>query len=78
MTAAMNDTPPEVERLYHQMLMARSNEERFMMGIGMFETARKFVLASLPPDASPRQVRQHLLQSFYGLSLDELEETQTT
>ena len=72
----MTDTPPEVEKLYHQMLMARSNEERFMMGIGMFETARKFVLASLPPDATPRQIRQHLAQRFYGLSLDELEKAQ--
>jgi hypothetical protein len=72
----MTDTPPEVEELYQKMLMARSNEERFMMGIGMFETARKFVLASLPPDASPRQVREHLLQRFYGLSLESLERAQ--
>lgn len=72
----MTDTPPEVGKLYQQMLMARSNEERFMMGIGMFETARKFVLASLPPDATPRQIRQHLAQRFYGLSLDELEKAQ--
>ena len=72
----MTDTPPEVELLYHQMLMARSNEERFMMGIGMFETARKFVLATLPPDATPRQVRQHLLRRFYGLSLEDLEREQ--
>lgn len=72
----MTDTPPEVQKLYEQMLMARSNEERFMMGIGMFETARKFVLASLPPDATSREVRQHLLQRFYGLSLDELERAQ--
>ena len=72
----MTDTPPEVEEIYRKMLMARSNEERFMMGIGMFETARKFVLASLPPDASPRQVREHLLQRFYGLSLESLERAQ--
>jgi len=70
----MTDTPPDVEKLYEQMLMARSNEERFLMGIGMFETARKFVLASLPPDASPRDVRRHLLQRFYGLSLENLEQ----
>ena len=73
----MTDTPPEVEEIYRKMLMARSNEERFMMGIGMFETARKFVLASLPPDASPRQVRQHLLQRFYGLNLESLEQAQS-
>ena len=73
----MTDTPPEVEKLYQQMLMARSNEERFMMGIGMFETARKFVLASLPPDATPREMRQHLLQRFYGLNLEDLERAQT-
>jgi len=72
----MTDTSPEVERLYREMLMARSNEERFMMGISMFETARRFVLASLPVDASPREVRRHLLQRFYGLEIGELERAQ--
>lgn len=72
----MTDTSPEVEKIYQEMLMARSNEERFMMGIGMFETARKFVLASLPPDASPREVRRHLLLRFYGLNLESLEQAQ--
>lgn len=28
--------------------------------------ARKFVLASPPPGASPREVRRHLPQRFYG------------
>ncbi len=44
----MTDTPPEIAKLVHQKLMARSPEERFLMGIRMFDAARDVVLASLP------------------------------
>jgi hypothetical protein len=31
----MNDTPPEVEKLVREMMMARSGEERLLMGSAM-------------------------------------------
>ena len=44
----MNDTPPEVERMLREKFMARSGEERFVMGALMFDSAREMVKASLP------------------------------
>jgi hypothetical protein len=62
----MNDTPPEVEVLFREMMMARSPQERMRMAASMFETARALALSSLPPDASEWDKRRHLMRRFYG------------
>jgi hypothetical protein len=62
----MTDTPPEIAELVRQKLMARSNEERFMMGIRSFEAMREIVLASLPKDLPPQELRRLLYQRIYG------------
>jgi hypothetical protein len=67
----MTDTPPEVEHLYREMLMKRSNEERFIMGIGMCEAARAMVLASLPKDLSESEIRVQLFLRYYGNDFDD-------
>jgi hypothetical protein len=43
----MNDTPPEIATVYREMLMARSGQERFRMGLEMFELARAMMLVGL-------------------------------
>ncbi len=53
----MNDTTPAVEDLHRDRLMARSNEERFKMGVSMCQTARTIVWSSLPEDLSPAERR---------------------
>jgi hypothetical protein len=50
------------------MLMARSNEERFMMGVRSFDAAREIVLASLPKDLPPEELKRRLYQRIYGES----------
>ena len=62
----MNDTSPEVAELVRQKLMARSPEERFAMGAAMFESAREMVLASLPKDQPPLELRRRLFERIYG------------
>lgn len=62
----MNDTPPEIADLVRQRIMSRSPEERFMMGVRSFEAAREIVLASLPPDLPPRELKRRLYQRIYG------------
>jgi len=37
-----------------------------LMGADMFETARAFVLASLPPGLPPQELRRRLCERFYG------------
>lgn len=69
----MNDTPPEIERKYLEMLMERSGEERLKMGCSMYSTARALVEASVlekDPLASPAAVRQALFLRFYGHEFD--------
>jgi len=46
--------------------MARSGEERFLMGVRMFEAARAMALASLPDSLSPEELKRRLFQRLYG------------
>ena len=69
----MNDTPPEMEARYRDMLMQRSGEERLKMGCVMRETARALVEASIreqDPQATPEAVRKGLFLRFYGHEFD--------
>jgi hypothetical protein len=68
----MTDTPPEVERLYREMLMQRSNEERFIMGVRMCDAARAIVMASLPKDLSESEIRVQLFLRYYCTDFDEI------
>ena len=65
----MTDTPPEIAELVRQKLMARSGEERFLMGVQMFDAAREMILASLPEGLSTEQLKQRLFQRVYGQPL---------
>jgi len=62
----MNDTSPVAERIVRERMMAFSGEERFLMGAGMFESARTMVLASAPRGMSGSDLRSFLLRRFYG------------
>jgi hypothetical protein len=66
----MSDTPPEIERMLRDKLMARSGEERFIMGAEMFDSALEMVKASLPKDLSETEQRQRLFKRVYGKDLD--------
>jgi len=62
----MNDTSPEIAELVRQKLMTRSGEERFLMGVRMFDAARAMVLASLPAGLSAEELKRQLFQRLYG------------
>lgn len=66
----MTDTLPEIERIMRDKLMARSGEERFVMGAQMFDSAREMVKASLPPDLSEMEQRRQLFKRIYGMEID--------
>jgi hypothetical protein len=55
------------------MLMARSPEERFLMGIRMCESARATVLASLPAALSPAERKVALMRRYYSSDFSEEE-----
>lgn len=64
----MNDTSPEVEQMFRARIMARSGAERFVMGSRMFDAARQMVLASLPRDLPPPELKRRLFERIYGIS----------
>ena len=69
----MNDTSPEMEQCFREMLMARSGEERLTMGCSMHATAKALVRAAIlqnNPDATPKQIRHDLFLRFYGQDFD--------
>jgi hypothetical protein len=61
----MKDTSKEIEEKYRQMLMAKSGAERVKMGVSMFETAKKFVEASLPEGLSQEERRKAMIKRIY-------------
>ena len=65
----MTDTSPEIAEIVRQKLMARSGEERFLMGVRMFDAARAMALASLPAGLSAEELRRQLFQRLYGQPL---------
>ena len=65
----MNDTSPEIAELVRRKLMARSGEERFLMGVQSFEAARAMILASLPAELSQEELKGQLFQRLYGQPL---------
>ena len=68
----MNDTAPEIEQKVYEMIMARTGEERFMMGIRSFEVARAIVLASLPKDLSQDELKHRLFERIYGAAIEDV------
>ena len=65
----MTDTSLEIAEFVRQKIMARTSEERFVMGALMFDAARDMVMVSLPKGLSPDQRKRHLFQRFYGQPL---------
>ncbi len=62
----MTDTPPEIAEMMRSRLMARCGAERFRMGVGMFEAARRMALASLPAGLSDAERKRRLFERIYG------------
>jgi hypothetical protein len=65
----VTDTSPEIERMVRNKIMARSGEERFIIGAEMFDSAREMVKASLPKNLSETERRRLLFKRIYGKEL---------
>jgi len=62
----MNDTSPEAKRIQDELFAKLTGEERMLMGLEMFGTARKIVLSSFPENLSENEIRKRLFLRFYG------------
>ena len=61
----MNDTSPEIARMVRSRYAQMQPVERFLIGVSLFETARAIVLASLPADLPPGELRRKLCERLY-------------
>jgi hypothetical protein len=66
----VTDTSSEIQQMIREKIMARSGEERFIMGALMFDSARDMVKASLPRDLSETEQRRLLFERIYGKELN--------
>ncbi len=62
----MNDTSPEVEKRFREMMMARSSAERMQMAFSMFVTARELISSSLPAHLSSEERQRLLFERMYA------------
>lgn len=70
----MNDTSPEMEKRYHDMLMRRSGEERLKMGCAMYDAAKEIVRSSIlneNPGLTEQELKEKIFLRFYGLDFSE-------
>ena len=68
----MTDTTLEAEKKMREMMMARTGAERLIMVASMSDAARAIVVASLPKDLSPDELKRRLFERIYGESLEHL------
>jgi len=66
----VTDTQHEIERMVREKIMARSGEERLIMGSQMFDSAREMIKASLPKNVSETEGRRLLFKRIYGWELE--------
>ena len=53
-------------QMMREKIMARSGEERFIMGAQMFDSAREMIKASLPKGLTEMEQRRLLFERIYG------------
>jgi hypothetical protein len=68
----MNDTSPEIQKKLNEIYKNKSGEEKLLIALKMFETARSIVLSSLPGNLSEDEIRRELFLRFYGNEFDDL------
>ena len=65
----MNDTNPEVAAQFQDLMRAKSNEQRLLMGCSMFDTAKQIVQSAIysqRPAITPEEMKKEIFLRFYG------------
>ncbi|GIK61980.1 MAG: hypothetical protein HND39_07530 [Ignavibacteriota bacterium] len=68
----MNDTSPRIEEMINQIYLKKTGEEKILIALKMFETARDIVISSLPKDLSDKELKKELFLRFYGDEFDDI------
>lgn len=65
------DTIREIDDMQHRLWMQRSSQERARFMFGMFATARRAMIESLPNSLSEREMKEQIYFRTYGEHLPE-------
>lgn len=68
----MEDTTPEIKQKFYEILMSRTEEERFVMCAEMFESAKEIIISQLPPELSENRRNQLICEKLYGENFRDL------
>ena len=68
----MEDTTPEIRELVYRTVMARTEEQRFLMCAEMFETAREFAKIGMPEDLSREEREIFIFERIHGAKPEQL------
>jgi hypothetical protein len=66
----MNDTHPEMAVRFRDLMKAKTNEQRLLMGCSMFDTAKHIAQSAIysqRPSITPEEMRKEIFLRFYGL-----------
>jgi hypothetical protein len=70
----MNDTRPEVAAQLRDLIKAKSNEQRLLMGCSMYDTAKQIAQSAIynrRPGITPKEMRKEIFLKFYGLEFSQ-------
>lgn len=67
----LKDTTREIEEMQNRLWMERSTSERAKFMFGMFASARRVLIASLPKNLTERERKEHIYRRTYGKNLPE-------
>ncbi len=62
----LNDTTREIEEMQNDLWMKRTTPERAEFMFGMFATARRLMINSLPKNLSDRELKKQIYERTYG------------
>jgi hypothetical protein len=74
----MNDTPPDVGRMFTTLMMQRSEGDRAMMAFEMFDLARSLMTADIrarEPGISDVELRVQIFDRTYGADFEVADRT---
>jgi len=62
----MNDTSIDIEKKLDKIYKAKTGEEKLLIALQMFDTARELVISSLPVNLLDKELRKELFLRYYG------------
>ncbi len=62
----LKDTTKEIEEMQNTLWLKKTPQERAKSVFGMFATARKIIISSLPKDLTDKEFKKQLYERTYG------------